>query len=57
MTVKEMRKSAGMTQQQFSELLHIPKRTVQDWEGEKSTPPAYIVELIEYYLKNEKIIK
>ena len=57
MTVKEMRKSAGMTQQQFSELLHIPKRTVQDWEGEKSTPPVYIVELIEYYLRNEKIIK
>ena len=57
MTIKEMRQAVGMTQQQFSELLHIPKRTIQDWEGEKSTPPVYIVELIEYYLRNENIIK
>lgn len=57
MTIKEMRKAAGMTQQQFAELLGIPKRTLQDWEYEKAKTPEYTEFLIEYFLRNEEHIK
>lgn len=33
MTIKEMRTASGMTQQQFSEKLQIPKRSIENWEG------------------------
>ena len=56
MTIKEMRSLTGMSQQAFSEYLKIPKRTIQDWEQGLRTPPAYVVELIEYKLRNEKKI-
>ena len=57
MTIKELRKAAKMTQKAFGEYLRIPKRTIKDWEYEPRTPPPYLVELIEYKLRNEKIIK
>ena len=56
MNIKELRKKAGMTQKAFAEYFNIPKRTIEDWEGERRTPPQYIVDLIEYKLKNENII-
>ena len=48
MTIKEIRKAAGLTQKSMAELLHIPKRTIEDWENNRRTPPTYIIELIEY---------
>lgn len=57
MTIKALRKSTGFTQKAFSELLNIPKRTIENWEAEVNEPPAYLVELIEYFLKNENYIK
>ena len=56
MTIKELRTLAVMTQQQFSDYFHIPKRTIEDWEGERRKPPVYVVELIEYKLRKEKFI-
>lgn len=57
MTIKELRTLTGMSQQKFSDYLNIPKRTIEDWEVGKHAPPVYVVELIEYKLRNEKIIK
>ena len=57
MNIKQLRAEAGMTQKAFSEYLNIPKRTIEDWENERRIPPKYIVELIEYKLRNEKLIK
>jgi DNA-binding transcriptional regulator YiaG len=57
MTIKELRTLAGMTQQQFSDYFHIPKRTIEDWEGGRRKPPVYVVELIEYKLRKEKLIR
>lgn len=54
MTIKELRTACGMTQKAFAEYLKIPKRTIEDWENERRTPPEYIVELIEYKLRHEK---
>ena len=53
MNIKELRTKSGMTQKQFSEYLNIPKRTIEEWEGERRTPPVYVIELIEYKLKKE----
>lgn len=56
MTIKELRTASGMTIKALSEYLHIPYRTLQDWESGQRTPPEYIIELIEYKLRNEGLI-
>ena len=56
MTIKDMREASGMTQKAFSEFFGIPKRTIENWEGGKRECPEYLLDLIEYKLKNEGII-
>ena len=46
MTIKEARISARLTQQQMSDLLEIPKRTIEEWERGTRTPPGYVEKLI-----------
>ena len=46
MTIKEARKNAGLTQAEMSELLEIPKRTIEDWETCKRKPPVYVERLV-----------
>lgn len=50
--IRAIRASAGLTQQQFSDLLGIPKRTIENWEGGKRQPPDYLVRLIAFYLEH-----
>lgn len=57
MTIRELRTASGMTQQQFSEEFHIPKRSIENWEGGKRECPEYLLHLIEYYLKKENLIQ
>ena len=57
MTIKELRASTGMTQQQFADYFNIPKRSIENWEGEKRTCPEYLVELIEYKLEKENLLE
>lgn len=57
MNFKELRQQSGMTQKAFSEYFSIPKRTVENWEGGQRECPAYLLELMEYKLRNEGIIK
>lgn len=56
MEIKELRALSHMTQKQFSEYFGIPKRTIEDWECSKRTPPQYVVDLIEYKLRKENLI-
>lgn len=51
MTVKEMREMLGMTQREFSEKFEIPYRTIQEWEGERRTPPKYVMNLLEFAVR------
>jgi len=44
--MKEFRKSIGLSQAAFAEYFGIPVRTLQEWEQERRTPPAYILELM-----------
>lgn len=55
-TIKELRTAAGLTQAQFAELIGCSKRAVESWEGGQREAPAYLVKLVEYYLKHENII-
>ena len=57
MTIKNIRKASGMTQKTFAEYFGIPKRTLENWEGGQRECPEYLLELMEYKLKNEGIIK
>lgn len=56
MTIKELRTAAGMTQKAFSEYFGIPKRTIEDWEGDRRSCPAYVTALIAYKLRKEGLI-
>ena len=57
MSIKELRQQAGMSQQKFGDYFHIPKRTIQNWEAGVNQCTDYLLELMEYKLKNEGIIK
>lgn len=46
MKIKEARKAAGLTQAGMSLELGIPKRTIEDWETEKRTPPMWVENLV-----------
>ncbi len=52
--IKTLRESTGLTQQRFADLLGIPKRTIENWEGGKSRPPEYVMRLIEFYIKHKE---
>ena len=46
MTIKEARLAAGLTQQQMSEFMEIPKRTIEAWEEGKRKCPPYVERLV-----------
>ena len=53
MTIKELRKSTGLSQKGFAEYLNIPQRSIENWESGVREPPTYVLELIEYKLSKE----
>lgn len=57
MTIKSLRAASGMTQQAFADYFGIPKRTIENWEGGQRKCPAYLLELMQYKLIHENLIK
>lgn len=62
MTIKELRKMTGLTQEKFGEYFGISRRTIQNWEADGESDngrkcPAYLLDLMEYKLKNEGLIR
>ena len=53
MTVKEIRTLTGLSQARFAEKYGIPKRTLEKWEQGETTPPAYLVKLLERAVKED----
>lgn len=45
-TIKEARQAAGLSQQGVTDTLGIPRRTLQDWETGKRTPPGWAEALV-----------
>lgn len=57
MSFADIRRASGMTQKEFSEYLHIPRRTIENWDDGQRVPPPYVLELIEFKLRAEGKIK
>lgn len=52
--IAEMRHAARLTQQSMSDLLGIPKRTIENWESGVNSPPAWAAELLRFRLEAGK---
>lgn len=44
--LKAARKAAGLSQVRMADRMLIPRRTIEDWERETATPPAYVQRLV-----------
>ena len=53
MTIKEMRESLGMTQEMFSLVYNIPKRTIQNWESGMRKPPEYVIQMLQKAIEHD----
>lgn len=52
-----LRKSTGMNRREFAEYFEIPYRTLQDWELGKRSMPTYLLHLMCYKVKIERLIE
>ena len=57
MALKELQEQSGMTQTAFAKYFGIPLRTMQHWLNGDRDCPMYLLELMEYKLRQENIIK
>ncbi len=53
MEIKELRILSGLSQQAFSDKYKIPKRSIENWESGKRTPPEYVISLLERAVKED----
>lgn len=53
MTVKELREMTGLSQKAFGKKYHIPKRTLEDWEGGRRKANGTILYLLERAVKED----
>lgn len=49
--IKDIRKMTGLSQAKFAEKYSIPRRTIENWESEKTSPPPYVITLLETVVK------
>lgn len=54
--LRSIREQIGMNRREFSDFFGIPYRTVQDWEAGKRKMPDYLLRLMLYKLRMEKMI-
>lgn len=55
-SIRALRKGTGLSQSDFAEQYNIPVATIRDWEQGRRKCPEYMIELLEYKIKNEKEI-
>ena len=55
--IKELRESTGMNRREFCEYFDIPYRTVTEWERDMRHASDYVVRLLAYYIRMEKLFK
>ena len=53
----ELRESTGMNRKEFCDYFGIPYRTVTEWERDNRHAPEYLLRLLEYYIRTEKLMK
>lgn len=57
MTIKEIRALTGLSQVKFCEKYHIPLNTFTRWEQGKREPPDYLVELLEFKVREDLLME
>lgn len=57
MTIKDLRNSLGLSQSKFGLKFHIGVGTIQHWEQNISTPPDYVIFMIQRLIEQEKEIE
>lgn len=55
--IKELRKRTGLSQAKFGNILEIPVANISKWEQGVTSPPDYVVKLIEKELRHQGLIK
>lgn len=55
--LKEIREALGMNRTEFSRYIDIPLRTLEEWEAGRRQMPDYVLRLIIYYTKMERLIE
>ena len=53
MTIKELRQITGLSQKAFGEKYHIPKRSIENWEGGQRKPSETILYLLERVVRED----
>lgn len=54
--LKKMRENLGMNRTEFSRYIGIPLRTLEEWEAGRRKMPDYVLCLIAYYTKMERLL-
>lgn len=54
MTIRELCEKYRMGQTALARRFEIPLRTVQDWHSGRSTPPVYVVKMLDRLLSIEQ---
>lgn len=61
MSIKDIRETTGLSQESFGRRYYsIPKRTIQNWEGNVNNCPPYLEKLLDFrvnYDTNVKVMK
>lgn len=57
MSFNEIKEMSGMTTAQIGRYFNIPYRTVNQWDKGTRKCPEYLLELMEYKIKKEGILK
>ena len=57
MSLRQLRERTGMNRRQFAEYFGIPYRTLQEWELGGRRVPDYLLRLMEYKVRIEKLEK
>lgn len=56
-SMKKIREDLGMNRTEFSNYIGIPLRTLEEWEAGRRQMPEYVLRLIAYYTRMERLIK
>ena len=55
--VRKLRESTGMNRKEFCEYFGIPYRTMSDWELGNRKLPDYVLRMMSYQIKMERLDK
>ena len=56
-TLKKTREMLDMNRTEFSIYMDIPLRTLEEWEAGRRQMPDYVLRLIAYYVRIQKLLK